>query len=229
MQAKKICKKLKLVFQEPSYYRDVKLWLPMEQWVPEARPCCIFCKSALHVHAKDWPYPGRRICNLTDHYYVMTRHYYFRACDKSSQHREKKSWYEYDKQCLPLYPHGHGEQFPAFLTHRSGVDKLLIDMMRPLYDKGIRPHNMSALLLELHSKKYHRDYLRRERLLAVNVAPGSIDSYLGVRLDTGMYSDWADKTKYAGLVPTGEYLARCTFCEKVHLVLKYWPHVLLQL
>jgi hypothetical protein len=88
---------------------------------------------------------------------------------------------------------------------------------------------MSALLLELHSKKYHRDYLRRERLLAVNVAPGSIDSYLGVRLDTGMYSDWADKTKYAGLVPTGEYLARCTFCEKVHLVLKYWPHVLLQL
>jgi hypothetical protein len=88
------------------------------------------------------------------------------------------------------------------------VDKIVIGMMRPLYDKGIRPHNMSDLLLELHSKKYHHRYIRRERLLAKGVAPGSLDTFLGPSLGarTSMYSTFADKTKYAGLVPTGEWM-----------------------
>ena len=77
------------------------------------------------------------------------------------------------------------------------MDKIVIGMMRPLYDKGIRPHNMSDLLLELHSKKYHLRYIRRERLLAKGVAPGSLDTFLGPSLGahTSMYSTFADKTK----------------------------------
>jgi hypothetical protein len=219
VHAKTICKQLKVIFQEPSYYRDVKVWLPEQQWGPESKPCCIFCKSAQHVHPKDWPYPGRRICHLTEHYYVMTRRYYCTACDESQQRRPKKSWYAYDPECLPLYPHGHGDEFPAFLTHRSGVDNLIIDMMRPLYDKGIRPHNMSDLLLEMHSKKYHQRYIRRERLLAKGVAPGSLDTFLGLGADTSMYSTFADKTKYAGLVPTGEYLSRCHLSRPIYFYL----------
>ena len=94
------------------------------------------------------------------------------------------------------------------VLYRSAVDKIVIGMMRPLYDKGIRPHNMSDLLLELHSKKYHHRYIRRERLLAKGVAPGSLDTFLGPSLGarTSMYSTFADKTKYAGLVPTGEWM-----------------------
>lgn len=55
---------------------------------------------------------------------------------------------------LPLFPYGHGSEFPAFLTWRAGLDKTLVDMMHPLFNKGFRPEAMSARLVELHSKEY---------------------------------------------------------------------------
>ena len=104
------------------------------------------------------------------------------------------------------------------------MDKIVIGMMRPLYDKGIRPHNMSDLLLELHSKKYHHRYIRRERLLAKGVAPGSLDTFLGPSLGarTSMYSTFADKTKYAGLVPP--FSSRHDLCrqDQVRRPRAYW-------
>jgi hypothetical protein len=39
---------------------------------------------------------------------------------------------------LTHLPHGYGAEFPAFLTHRSGADFCLIDMMRTFFNKGVR-------------------------------------------------------------------------------------------
>ena len=55
---------------------------------------------------------------------------------------------------MPLFPDGRGDEFPAFLTWKAGVDKELIDLMRPLFDSGIWPQKTSELLLELHSKRH---------------------------------------------------------------------------
>ena len=70
----------------------------------------------------------------------------------------------WNKQSLPLLADGRGDLFPAFSTRKAGVDKLLIDMMRPLFDSGIRPEKFSDILLELHSKKHTRMHLQHERL-----------------------------------------------------------------
>lgn len=72
---------------------------------------------------------------------------------------EIKTNYQYNfmgwnEVSLPLFPYGRGSEFPAFFTLRAGLDKALVDMMRPLFDKGFRPDAMSAMLLELHSKEY---------------------------------------------------------------------------
>ena len=44
-----------------------------------------------------------------------------------------------------------------------GVDKSLLDLMRPLHDKGLRSEALSDTILELHSKSYHQKYIKRER------------------------------------------------------------------
>ena len=58
----------------------------------------------------------------------------------------------WDKRILPLFPYGRGDQFPAVLTWRAGVDKKVIALMRPLFDAGVRPERLSIILLEMHSK-----------------------------------------------------------------------------
>ena len=74
---------------------------------------------------------------------------------------------------LPYFPYGHGNEFPAFLTHKSGIDKMIFDMMRPLFHKGFRPEALSGLLLEMRSKQYNRQWLRHERCIAARCLPGN--------------------------------------------------------
>jgi hypothetical protein len=71
----------------------------------------------------------------------------------------------WNKTSLELYLHGYGKAFSAFLTWWSRVDKLVLDLMRPLHGKGLQPEAYASTLLELHSKKYFKQYLWRERML----------------------------------------------------------------
>ncbi|CAJ1964154.1 unnamed protein product [Cylindrotheca closterium] len=102
----------------------------------------------------------------------------------------------WNRNTLELYPHGIGQDFPAFLTHRSGVDCLLLGMMRPLFDKGLRPGALADTILELHAKRYHQECLKHEWGLAKT---GNVHQ-------KPMLSEFGDKTKYNGLVPNGRYL-----------------------
>jgi len=99
-------------------------------------------------------------------------------------------------------PYGYGDEYPAFHTVKSAVDLLIINLMRPLFNKGVRPAALSDILLELHAKKYTRDYLKCEQFLARDSRLGTIP--LKKR---PMFSSFGNKEGYSGLVPTGNYLS----------------------
>ena len=224
-RAKDVCAKLGIDFGEPAYYRDVFVWLPDERWGMEATPACPSCRSSADVRVHGWVHDhfGRRVCGLSDHYYVQSRRYICRGCEKDAKTARAEAtatatglglaveettsdgplqytFMAYDARSRELLPFGYGDEFPAFLTKRGGVDLALIDMMRPLFDKGLRPEAFSRTLLELHTKRYTKAYIQREHLLAR-------DRRLDSRLPAAMFSSFADKKGYAGLVPTGNYLA----------------------
>ena len=108
----------------------------------------------------------------------------------------------HDARSLQLLPHGYGNDFPAVLTWRAGVDKRIVDLLRPLSDKGVRHAAISEILLELHTKAYWRTYEKREHLLAVKMESGLFQPG-----DFPMFSTFQDPSKYAGAVPTGRYLS----------------------
>lgn len=43
----------------------------------------------------------------------------------------------------PLLPFGYGDEFPAFLTHRSGLALAVLDLQRPLFDAGVRLNSLT--------------------------------------------------------------------------------------
>ena len=68
----------------------------------------------------------------------------------------------HNKETISLLPNGHGLQFPAFLTHKNGVDKTIIDLMRPLVDNGVRISAFATAIKELHCKEYFKKMIKRE-------------------------------------------------------------------
>lgn len=187
------------------YIVDVKFWLPDVQWGPEAMPCCPTCKSSKHVkpHGFRDNHFGRRVTEMHKHYFIQSRRHICGACklEANLAADEQYTFMAWNQESLARMPYGYGEEFPAFFTWRGGVDCKVIDIMRPLFNKGVRPETLAMTMQELHMKTWTDKYIRREN-----------DLMRDVRLDpdkprqVGMFSGFADKSKYAGMVPSGRYL-----------------------
>jgi hypothetical protein len=48
------------------------------------------------------------------------------------------TYMDWDQRSIPHLPFGFGVLFPAFLTYRGGLDFTVVDLMRLLFDKGVR-------------------------------------------------------------------------------------------
>lgn len=221
-------KKLGLRRSYAAYYRDVYVWLPDIRWGKVCVPCCPSCKSNEYVGNNGFQdkHFGRLIIGLKENYYTISRRYICYACQTKSKDVESAvdqafalnehvsvektidkvqyTFMGWNKHSLPLFPFGYGLEFPALLTWKAGVDKVVVDMMRPLFDKGLKPESFSNMLLELHTaefgiKSLKHEYEIRERKSQHRLATASNEKFEPL-------GDFADKLKYRGVVPTGRYL-----------------------
>ena len=101
-----------------------------------------------------------------------------------------------------LLPHGCGDKFPAFLTWRGAVDLDVIDLMQPLFDKGLRPEALSDVLLEMHSETCTRHHVNHKRKSELQ---NGVD--MSAKEANDMHSTFSDSKKYDDLVPTGGHLS----------------------
>ena len=215
-RAKYVCRKLQIhhSFEEHLYYRDVFVWLPEVQGGQTCMPCCVSCKRHEHVAVHDYTmhHPARYIVSLNSHYYMMTRRYICHACKRRNKELEEEAatngthcekvqftFMGWNSQCLKLMPYDQLDNFPAILTHRAGVDRMVLDLLPPLFDAGLGPERLSEMLLELHTAQYYNNYRRYEVALGKRMV--FKPDYIPV-----MFSELGDKTRYNGRVPTGRYL-----------------------
>jgi hypothetical protein len=208
------------------YYTRLDVWLPDRRWGPRHMPCCPNCKhnNAVGVHGYS-VHPGRKVIGLDENYYILGCRYICSDCKKEKKRLKeaaksaasaaanvdveieittldfKITFMGWDKRILPLFLDGRGKQFPATLTKRSGLCNRLIDLMRPLFNKSLRPEAFSDLLLELHTKEWTRRHIEYEREVAMNerLFPGSAKT-------KAMFSDFGDSRYYDDEVPTGKYI-----------------------
>ncbi|KAF8321954.1 hypothetical protein F5887DRAFT_904347, partial [Amanita rubescens] len=116
------------------YYPAVFLWLPnlldeKHKIMCPNPECGFYKKGANPMTIKCWndnPI-ARRVVGLDQNYYVMTQRI---QCRKHSGFGCGKSYNLYDPLILDQLDPGLVAEFPAFLTHRSGIDKTLMTLVR---------------------------------------------------------------------------------------------------
>ena len=221
-----------------AYYRDVFIWLPDVMWPGllniknPMMPCCPNCKTNARVgpHCFRENSAGRLIIGLEENYYCISRRYICSECEDKAKIQpqqvrdlatslgviaevgevddEAYTFMAWNMNVLPLYPYDRGSKFPAWLSWRAGVDKVLLRQMRPLFDGGFRPGAYSRLLLELHSLRYLDYCLEHENEIKAKLESPMSDA---MTVDAPL-GDFGDKMKYNDHVPTGRYLSRI-YCE----------------
>jgi hypothetical protein len=111
-----------------------------------------------------------------------------------------------DAEVVALLPFFMKVQFPCVLSHRSGLDLQLARIIRPLVDKGSTFEAISGMLRELHSLTYFDEMIQHqsEKLLGVDKMIGQFG---GIVLSyEPVLSNFSDKGKYSGSIPTSGYL-----------------------
>ena len=143
-----VCKRLGIYHDIQGYYKDVHVWLPDIQF--KEMPPCPFCKSCISIgpHAYQEKTLARKIIGINTNYFTMSRRYICHGCTKTFTGYNALST-ERLPRCIALH-------FPAFLTHKLGMDKGIIDLMRPALDSGMKMNAFRNMIAELHEKEHMR-------------------------------------------------------------------------
>ncbi|KAJ7744870.1 hypothetical protein B0H16DRAFT_1693088 [Mycena metata] len=174
------------------YYPRIFVWLPKSLLPKDFEFQCIFCASSkMSEHGWNHNPVARRVVDLDSCYYILSKRI---KCDSC-----KKSCSLYEDKILAQLPQDLANEFPAFLTHRSGIDKTLVTLIRSGIAQGTTAHGWERILRELHVR--NRDLAEQEYLHALKNCPVS-------QLPAPLvpFSSFGDKEAYAGFAPSRWYI-----------------------
>jgi hypothetical protein len=84
-----------------------------------------------------------------------------KSIDAQSE-KPSQTFIGWDSDSMARMAYGRGERFPAILTYKSAVDKDVLNLLRAVMNRGVRPETFSDILKELHSIKYFGEMIDRE-------------------------------------------------------------------
>jgi len=118
----------------PTAIYDVRFFI----WDPKAlvkELPCPYCHHNLHRHsAISRP---RRCVDMQSTFYLIGFRYCCRHCKNPKTNRATVTFRSWDSRILAVLPPALAAEFPAKLTHRSGVSKALFSWMRTCFLNGM--------------------------------------------------------------------------------------------
>ncbi|KIK65907.1 hypothetical protein GYMLUDRAFT_257835 [Collybiopsis luxurians FD-317 M1] len=195
---------------DPLCLRPIFVWLP--EYLP-GHPDHFKCRCggnltmngyndnpiARHVHTST----GTDYFLFTNRYLCDSRRANNRGCGTSYQGS--------DPHVLDQLPQWVQEAFPAYLTTRGAVDKLVIDQMKPCFTGQFGPEPFLKMLHELQMLQHSR-----QELMYLSAAT----SYGLSGLQVPRFPSFDDPMKYAGSSPSVRYL-KCIWTD-YHAVVKIY-------
>lgn len=196
-----MCSQLGIQADLQGYYRDVRLWLPDEQFGID--PVCPSCKSnkRIGVHGYHKKTIARKVLDLNASYYLMSRRYICHTCKNDNASEEDQyTFMGYDHESVKLLPRKLSYEFPAFFTRKHAMDMKIVDLMRPLRDANVRLERFHDVVEELHCIEHCRQAILHEHSRDEKV-------HLSEK-EKERFSTFHDKDRYAGFVPNRKWFQR---------------------
>jgi hypothetical protein len=186
----------------PLYYPPVFIWLPhlLSDDLHCQEPSCHLRK----LTSRGWNNNpvARRVVSLDGLYYVMTQRV---QCDKRTGGCGK-SWNLYDPIILQQLQPGLAAEFPAFFTHRSGIDKTLMTLIRAGIAHRMSSNAWSQVLRELHIRQHDLQELKYLHAIHTKSTQWQWHSSHAKEPSYIPFSEFKDKNGYAGFSPSRWYI-----------------------
>lgn len=119
------------------------------------------------------------------------------VCSKNTKH----SYTGYDSEVIRQLPYHVQSDFPALLTHKSGISIMLVDLLRPLMQNSVGPGRLHKTLQEMHHLRYDK---LQYQYLAAAYSHKSNNSFGNGK--AAEFSEFHDKKGYNGSVPSASYI-----------------------
>jgi hypothetical protein len=206
------------------YQPSVFLWLPhlldTTSIVTCPNPSCRRYKDSTHpMTIKGWNDDpiARCVVGLDKNYYIMTMWIQCRARnDQPVLGGCGKSFNLYDPAVLEQYDNRLVASFPAFLTHRSGIDKTLMTLIRAGMSHRVSASAWSTIFRELHVQKH--DLLELQYLHTIQIQAKQFPNYARTQSYL-QFSDFGNKNEYAGFYPSRWFITNIYVDYMEHI----WP------
>jgi hypothetical protein len=190
---------------ERLYHPSVFLWLPQllsdnSLTCPNAQ-CAKYQKGILSVKGWNDKPVAHRVIDLDGSYFIMTQRM---ECPKK-KNGCGKSWNLYDVTIMEQLEPGLAAAFPAFLTHRSAIDKTVMTLIRAGMAHRLSSSAWSDIMRELGVRAYDLKYL--DYMHAINQVTKKHQALnLAEQPAYPTYSAFNDTFGYAGSYPSRWYL-----------------------
>ncbi|PPQ85721.1 hypothetical protein CVT24_001668, partial [Panaeolus cyanescens] len=227
-----ITTKVDRTLQSPQCYRGQSMWIEPPDpvfslaraqldptllylprvflWLPHFLVTSLNCPYCSNVLEKNGPLPPRRVSGLDQNFRLVSWGYYCRDGCKT----HFAGWSQALIDSLPAHVR---LSFPAVLSHRSGLSREVVTLLRVSNQHKMGPHGVRALLLEAHTQRFNRlllQYLEvvlervTGRETALKGTVGTQTTLHAFTIETKMrgFGDFGDPTRYNGIVPSEDYL-----------------------
>lgn len=174
------------------------LWdpLPLCKVIP-----CPLCKNPLqrHTHISR----PRRCVDADSTFWIIGYRYRCRSCIHPKSKKNTLTFRSWDTRILAALPPALAAEFPARLSHRSGISNATFSWMRSCFQNGMGPKQFSDALRVQHLQHYDELQLQYYHYLCLR---RGLDEWRGQKYEAFLPFDDSSSQGPCGFVPSGPWL-----------------------
>ncbi|KAF9529747.1 hypothetical protein CPB83DRAFT_882672 [Crepidotus variabilis] len=174
------------------------LWDP--QAIVKQIPCpTCHCILIRHAHISR----PRRIVTVNSTFWMIGYRYHCTNCRHPKTGKHSVTWQSWDHRILAVLPSHLASEFPAQLSHRSGISKTLFHWMRACFQNGMGAKQFADSLRVQHLQRY--DELHAQYLNYLSSRLG-VDTWRGRKYKSFLAFENLTDEGYHGYVPGSQWL-----------------------